>query len=1374
MEKLIEGLISGAFAGYITNDLAISMLFKKYLGRFGGVIVKTRQEFEKNVSVLIEKQIINCETLNPELRKPEFRKNIELITGLFYDTYLKNDLVNKKVSEIEGIDNSLTNLENLLLNSENLAKITENIWDDSFAKIKIKKIVGEKSLNKIVNEVFAISFKMLFEQKSIKKLVNGLTNEYEKENMETILGEKIFKVVENNLLLVTSTLDKKLQDEYQEDVNLILENFIKELKIDEIIKNTTTTLLNKEVIEVFGEKKALLFINTLKKEFINYLCSLDGKETVKKLSKEIITNLKNVDNSILDILGPDVKNKVEQFLDNELPEIIDEIISWLNENQVKFNAAIEKSIDKGIDRSGFLQKMICKILRSVIDEKISSKYGILDKVVKYFEKNRNNKDISREIAKNIFTFLNEKKIGDILKELEAKNVFDGENIEKLIVIGAEKLQDNLTSEVILSLLKNVRVKDFILDKNSLDKLVKAKLEKKIFEQVEAFLANKEVKKELDLLLKRKFKEIKESKLEVYKGQIEKKSEIVEEKILEILESYQDEFKLSLNNYLNLKLANVSVKDSFDFEQKTLILERSRKNLKEYLVKNKTLVKEQSLENIYTKIKQMKDIKGQTTDLLLYFTDENLERFLQGNIEKVASANIKKLSNEELNKLVKNFMGTELKKINIFGAFLGAGVGLGTAFIPSNIILNAGIFGLIGIVTNIIAVEMIFKPYNKKLGIQGVLPKGKKRFAKDMSGFVNENLLNKEKAMELFEDKKEFILKELAKECSEDNYQLIKQLLNKNRIKIFELSFKILQDKIIANKENLSLAIIEETKSVSLKNISLEKYTEEINNLKKEVLLSYQDIFSEKIAEKVKANKSLNELVGKELKEQSFKLLERNINEGLEYKLTNSFSVEKINGFIIDYLNKEEQMLDYKIKDLFPEENIKNVLNNYFKSIQDKGELERLIVQNLKNSFNDEFKSERKIKYLFEGKLMQIVTSNKDQILEALLEKIISVFKENEQEIIDESIGAIRDEIGVMESFGYELIGGDEIIEKIVKSFIYEEVPDLLDDSKARFDRIIVKIFNDFSELKTSELSMEIETKEIKSIVNNILVKPKIEEKIVWLKDGVCERILENTSGFYLNQLQINSLVELYSLVEVDVKKGLLEANSNLKKNKSHIIKSFSPLMVKVIEKSIYSKPISTFLLDESKQSLNSEYKRFYKKIILAKAFNKESEVFLEGLREKIEQEELKSFIDLDNLKINIEKILSDEKLYQDIKSSIITNDLELFANLTKEFVDSIDSKTKAYFIDQILGPLVDSFEANFSGVLESLNIAEVTENEIKKMDNKELEELFLKIAGKYFRKLKLYGLNGFVFGLNNFLTGACIVSYLIMKAKGGKETKKSN
>jgi uncharacterized membrane protein YheB (UPF0754 family) len=362
----------------------------------------------------------------------------------------------------------------------------------------------------------------------------------------------------------------------------------------------------------------------------------------------------------------------------------------------------------------------------------------------------------------------------------------------------------------------------------------------------------------------------------------------------------------------------------------------------------------------------------------------------------------------------------------------------------------------------------------------------------------------------------------------------------------------------------------------------------------------------------------------------------------------------------------------------------------------------------------------------------------------------------------------------MESFGYELIGGDEIIEKIVKSFIYEEVPDLLDDSKARFDRIIVKIFNDFSELKTSELSMEIETKEIKSIVNNILVKPKIEEKIVWLKDGVCERILENTSGFYLNQLQINSLVELYSLVEVDVKKGLLEANSNLKKNKSHIIKSFSPLMVKVIEKNIYSKPISTFLLDESKQGLNSEYKRFYKKIILAKAFNKESEVFLEGLREKIEQEELKSFIDLDNLKVNIEKILSDEKLYQDIKSSIITNDLELFANLTKEFVDSIDSKTKAYFIDQILGPLVDSFEANFSGVLESLNIAEVTENEIKKMDNKELEELFLKIAGKYFRKLKLYGLNGFVFGLNNFLTGACIVSYLIMKAKGGKETKKSN
>jgi len=80
-------VVAGGITGYVINDIAVKMLFKK-LGPFGGVIIKTRDEFIENISALVEKDIINHHTIEKELTKDEFKVVFESIISDIFSKYL--------------------------------------------------------------------------------------------------------------------------------------------------------------------------------------------------------------------------------------------------------------------------------------------------------------------------------------------------------------------------------------------------------------------------------------------------------------------------------------------------------------------------------------------------------------------------------------------------------------------------------------------------------------------------------------------------------------------------------------------------------------------------------------------------------------------------------------------------------------------------------------------------------------------------------------------------------------------------------------------------------------------------------------------------------------------------------------------------------------------------------------------------------------------------------------------------------------------------------------------------------------------------------------------------------------------------------------
>ncbi len=80
--------IFGGVAGYITNKYAVDMLFKEYTPlKLGGVIKKKKEKFIEEISELVERDIINADTLGAEM--PNI--NIHTYIKQMAQTFLRNN-----------------------------------------------------------------------------------------------------------------------------------------------------------------------------------------------------------------------------------------------------------------------------------------------------------------------------------------------------------------------------------------------------------------------------------------------------------------------------------------------------------------------------------------------------------------------------------------------------------------------------------------------------------------------------------------------------------------------------------------------------------------------------------------------------------------------------------------------------------------------------------------------------------------------------------------------------------------------------------------------------------------------------------------------------------------------------------------------------------------------------------------------------------------------------------------------------------------------------------------------------------------------------------------------------------------------------------
>lgn len=218
------------------------------------------------------------------------------------------------------------------------------------------------------------------------------------------------------------------------------------------------------------------------------------------------------------------------------------------------------------------------------------------------------------------------------------------------------------------------------------------------------------------------------------------------------------------------------------------------------------------------------------------------------------------------------MGKELKPITYLGALLGAAAGMifnltgveaalmAASPVWVDYVSSAVLYGGVGWLTNVLAIWMIFNPYQEKYIASfkmpftpGVVAKNRNRFADSMGSFVEKELLKANSAAELLENNRAKITDKGLQYFKEQDYRLLFSLLKNKDSLIAEQLINFSLEQIPKAKGNADLqkyintklanVLENEIKIISLEEKSLEFLNKKEENINFSTAQIGQDIFS---------------------------------------------------------------------------------------------------------------------------------------------------------------------------------------------------------------------------------------------------------------------------------------------------------------------------------------------------------------------------------------------------------------------------------------------------------------------------------------------------------------------------------------------------
>jgi uncharacterized membrane protein YheB (UPF0754 family) len=460
--KFVIPIVVGAIIGYITNWLAIKMLFrphteKRFLGMripfTPGLIPKERSRIAKSVGETVGTHLLSPETVAEALSSQKINEQIsswieEKITGLRESSQSIKDILIKIVGESYEefkvmVEKRLTSFLVNQLKEEKLKQtIMQLIKDELVEKYGEKVYLHAKE--KLSNIIFNISTSKELKEKVNKVLIEKI---YELENEDRNLNQVIPETLINELksyiyshgyeisgflkeMLNDESIQRRVKKSIAELVSQNASKVVTMFMSPDFIAEKVFSTIESYVANPENQRSILMIITTS----IDKLLQSRVSDMVKEISIESKENAVNsFSNAILSYVSKDETQK-------ELITIIEEKIGVPQESLKEAALNLIKSKLEVFLASPKLDEYVSIVVKDVVDEMtnkpISYIFEGLDKSVVLGISNLS-KDIFDNFVKNKAAYIVE--LLNIPKVVEDQiNSFDVAFAEKLIIEIADK------------------------------------------------------------------------------------------------------------------------------------------------------------------------------------------------------------------------------------------------------------------------------------------------------------------------------------------------------------------------------------------------------------------------------------------------------------------------------------------------------------------------------------------------------------------------------------------------------------------------------------------------------------------------------------------------------------------------------------------------------------------------------------------------------------------------------------------------------------------------------------------------------------------------------------------------------------------------
>lgn len=353
MKIYIIGALIGAVIGYITNWLAIKMLFRpreaKYI--FGmklpftpGLIPKEKSRIANKVGETVGTHLLNSDSLGKALKDDKIKAKF-------------NEVAKEKINQVI---NSNSTLEESLKNTlgENYYALKGNMINN-ITKTILESIQEEEFKNKVKFYIVdSIKERLNKEPEKIIDFINS--NKFREVIINTLGEEKTRDIIGKAILKEVKTLGKEdltIEEVIPENIKPYIEEYVKSQKdtLVDIIKNLlrdnevshkiksaindnipsiVSMFLSGDVI--YGKLVSLVDKSLSEEENKEYICDAALAFVHESMKKKVSDVINNVGEEKLEVISDALGDKISKKLNTE--ENIDSIISKLNCKISSFNS----------------------------------------------------------------------------------------------------------------------------------------------------------------------------------------------------------------------------------------------------------------------------------------------------------------------------------------------------------------------------------------------------------------------------------------------------------------------------------------------------------------------------------------------------------------------------------------------------------------------------------------------------------------------------------------------------------------------------------------------------------------------------------------------------------------------------------------------------------------------------------------------------------------------------------------------------------------------------------------------------------------------------------------------------------------------------